>query len=132
MQQLSLAAAYLARYSVRRYCRRLLSLPFLSESAITQAFQDIKDRVETVQSKSLIGYVESTWIDSTLWPLAMWSVYKSSVRTDNDCESWHFRLNRNASTGNLPLYKLIDLLHHKAKIVQINMRLMSETKLLCF
>ena len=34
--------------------------------------------------------------------------------------------------SNLPLYKLIDLLHREAKIVEINMHLMSETKLLHF
>ena len=132
MQQLSMAAAYLSRASVHRYCRHLLSLPFLPESAIPEAIQDIKDRTETVQLKSLIGYVKSMWIDSTLWPPAAWSVYKSSVRTNNDCESWHAHLNRKASTGNLPRYKLIDLLHCNAKIVEINMRLMSETKLLRF
>ena len=122
-QAVSSWAAYLARDSVHRYCRRLLSLPFLPKSAIPEAFQDIKDRAEMVQLKSLIEYVESTWIDSTLWPPAVWLVYRSSVQTNND---------RKASTSNLPLYKLIDLLHREAKIVEINMRLMSETKLLRF
>ena len=77
-----------------------------SRKRIPEAFQDIKDRAEMLQFKSLIGYVESTWIDSTLWPPAAWSVYRSSVRTNNDCESesWHARLNRKASTDNLPLY----------------------------
>ena len=36
------------------------------------------------------------------------------------------------STSNLTLYELIDLLHREAKIIEINTRLISETKLLRF
>ena len=48
------------------------------------------------QNKSLNGqlrardirYIRSTWIESTVWPPANWSVFMMSVRTNNDVEGW--------------------------------------------
>jgi hypothetical protein len=48
-----------------------------------------------------------------------WSVFMLSVRTNNDCEGWHRRLNVQARRGTLPFYTLIALLHEEARLVQL-------------
>ncbi|XP_078676410.1 uncharacterized protein LOC144913542 [Branchiostoma floridae x Branchiostoma belcheri] len=39
-----------------------------------------------------------------------------SVRTNNDVEGWHTRLNLKAKKAALPLYLLIDLLHREGRL----------------
>ena len=55
-------------------------------------------------------------------------MFEVTVRTNNDCEGWHARLNRKAVTAQLPLYKLIDLLYREAKVTNVSMKLLSESK----
>ena len=56
------------------------------------------------------------------------TVYRRAVRTNNDCESWHARLNRKAETCHLELYKLIMMLFREAKAVQVSVKLLSDSK----
>lgn len=128
VQNLGLAATYMQRDATHRYCRRIMSLPFLPSAAIPDVFYALKGKAESPALTSLVEYVERTWIASTMWPPAVWSVYRCTVRTNNDCESWHSYLNRKAVTGNLPLYKLIDLLHHDSQKVELSLQLLSEDK----
>ena len=62
------------------------------------------------------------------WEPAKWPVYGQMVRTNNDAEGWHRRLNARACHAKLNFYRLIELLHHDARLlpVQVNM----ETKLI--
>jgi len=48
------------------------------------------------------------------------------VRTNNDCEGWHYRLNAKAKHGRLNLYQLVQLLSTEASLVSIQVRLLSE------
>jgi len=53
-------------------------------------------------------------------------VFWQPVRTNNDVEGFHCRLNEKASHGQLNLYKLVQLLHAEALLVNVNLRLLSE------
>ena len=64
-----------------------------------------------------------------MWPPRVWTAYCRHVRINNDCESWHARLNRRAVTANLPLYKLVTLLYRETVVVQIGLTLMSDEKI---
>jgi len=79
---------------------------------------------------NLFAYVRSTWNDSTLWPPAAWSVYNRPVCTNNDLEGWHFCLNAKAKKDSLPLYVLVSLLHREAVIVNWQVKMLSEGKVL--
>lgn len=74
-------------------------------------------------------YVGATWIRGTIWPPAAWTCYNQSIRTNNDVEGWHHRLNVKAQKPNLPLYLLIKLLHTEAEFVDIQAMLVSELHL---
>ena len=53
-----------------------------------------------------------------------------SVRTNNDIEGWHRSLNRRvAGRYGLPLYMFVALLHKEARLMLLQIRLVSERKL---
>ena len=54
----------------------------------------------------VVAYIRSQWIKSTTFPPASWSVYKRTVRINNDVEGWHNRLNKTAGKSQLPFYVL--------------------------
>lgn len=85
---------------------------------------DVDDRLLT-----LVAYVNDTWITSGLWPTSSWSAYKSSVRTNNDVEGWHNRLNRQTRNGKLDLYQLAGVLYQEAQYVDIQAVLVGENRL---
>ena len=78
--------------------------------------------------RDLTSYIEDTWITG-LWKPKHWSVFKQSVRTNNDVEGWHNCLNRQARRGQLPFYLLVALLHKKSQMVSVQVRLLSEANL---
>ena len=51
------------------------------------------------------------------------------IRTNNDLEGWHRRLNKNAKRGQIQFYLLLELLNKEASFVTIQSRLVSEGKL---
>ena len=76
----------------------------------------------------LLQYVGRTWIESNVWPPACWSVYFQTVRTNNDLEGWHTRLNARGRAG-MNLYMLVALLHDESRMISVQVRLVSEGKL---
>jgi len=73
-----------------------MALPMLPADHIPGAFNTLVDNLAvTVDSRvvDVITYVNTTWLDSRLWPAHSWSAYKSSVRINNDVEGWHNWLN---------------------------------------
>ena len=52
------------------------------------------------------------------------------MRTNNDIDGWHHRLNRKANgKSHLPFYHLVKLLHSEAILTKLQVRLVSEEKL---
>ena len=52
------------------------------------------------------------------------SVFHKTIRTNNDVEGWHRRLNSKAGRGQLDLYLLIQLLGEEAALVTIQLDLL--------
>ncbi len=77
----------------------------------------------------LMSYIQSTWMESTVWPVSGWSVFMQATRTNNDCEGWHRRLNGRAGRGQIQLYLLVPLLHVEARQVTLQLKLLSDNKL---
>ncbi|WAR10649.1 hypothetical protein MAR_035725 [Mya arenaria] len=40
-------------------------------------------------------------MSNSCWTVRKWSCYRQSVRTNNDCEGWHRRINGKAGRSNL-------------------------------
>ena len=80
--------------------------------------------------EKVIQYIQSTWVNSTIFPPKAWSVYGQAVRTNNDLEGWHNGFNRRAGGRvHIPFYILIQHLHKEAKLFAIQVRLVSDRKL---
>jgi len=65
----------------------------------------------------MLQYVRSTWLQHAIWAPANVSAYGQQVRTNNDVEGWHRRLNARARRGDLPFYVTVRLLQDEAKQV---------------
>ncbi|XP_068242208.1 uncharacterized protein [Palaemon carinicauda] len=104
-----------------------MALPFLPEADIGPVFERLSRQATTVQLQTIMQYMSRTWIHNYLWPTSSWSIFYQSIRTNNDIEGWHNRLNKRAADRcNLQFYLVISLLHKEAKLTSIYMRLVSE------
>ena len=94
---------------------------------ITVAFQAIKEDAnqDDANLKRLLVYFERTWLKSSIWPLKSITVYHRLVRTNNDVEGYHTRLNAKSNGDHPPFYDLIEDLRKEAKYVDITMKLVS-------
>ena len=51
------------------------------------------------------------------------------IRTNNNVEGWHLKLNQKAARGQVQFYLLIDLLHQEAKFVEAQAKLVRDEQL---
>ena len=73
---------------------KMMALPLLPHNHIRAAYDKLartisSDDVLLVQFKH---YMERQWMTSEVHPLSSISVFKLSIRTNNDCEGYHNRL----------------------------------------
>ena len=107
-----------------------MALPFLPEADIGPVFERLSRQATTAQLQTIMQYISRTWIHNSLWPTSSWSIFSQSIRTNNDIEGWHNRLNKRAAGRcNLQFYLLVSLLHKEAKLTSVYIRLVSEKKL---
>ena len=65
----------------------------------------------------------------SIFTTEIWFIYMKSIRTNNDVEGWHHRLNQSARRAQLPMYSLIQLLFDKSTKLSLQVRMLSENKL---
>ena len=65
-----------------------------------------------VAVQRLVAYFGPTWLDGQ-FPVRIWNVFNSNVRTKNQVESWHSRLNRTVGLTHLNMYRLLDSLRRE-------------------
>ena len=129
IQQLGLQRQFEQRDSYHRYMKKLMALPYLPAEHTEPAFHKLAEKATTEKLQELCDYIETTWLHSSIWPVESWSVFNRSIRTNNDVEGWHRRLNQRARDGSPPFYMLVPLLHQEATRVSIQARLLGEGKL---
>jgi hypothetical protein len=88
VQAVGLQATYERHEGVHQFIRKLLALPFLPPGDIPRAFQKLRDRADGSSQplRELFEYVSDQWLESSLWSPDEWSVYRMTVRTNNDTE----------------------------------------------
>ena len=75
--------------------------------------------------KYLLAYYERTWLQSTVWSPRNISVYHRLVRTNNDSEGYHRRLNGICREDHPPFYKLREILYNEVKLISRTAKLVS-------
>uniref|UniRef100_A0A8W8MYX2 MULE transposase domain-containing protein n=1 Tax=Magallana gigas TaxID=29159 RepID=A0A8W8MYX2_MAGGI len=122
VQYLGLARAYKDQQAVHNYIRQLLSLPFLPAQQIPETFHHLRGRATTPQLRDLVDYIDRQWFRHRVFRVQDWSVFRRTVRTNNDVEGWHNRLNTMARHGGVPFYKLVLQLRQEAEVVDVAVR----------
>ena len=131
IQQLGLVNSYMKKNSAYKFCRRVMAFPFLPAESIYPMFCSLKASVPAGPYVALMTYIDQTWMKSSVWPIESWCVFKRTVRTNNDCEGWHRRLNNLApGQAGLNMYFLIQILYRETRDVNRQVKLVSEGKVL--
>jgi hypothetical protein len=81
------------------------SFPYLPAPHIIPAFQMLIQSVDDPVLMKLVDYVRKTWINSTVYQITSWCVIGQPIRTNNDVEGWHRRLNKKACDQTPPFYE---------------------------
>jgi len=77
----------------------------------------------------LVDYIDATRMRNSAWTPASRCVYRETVRTNNNVEGWHQRLNVKARRGQLDVYQLAPLLHKEAEFMSLQVAQVSERRL---
>ncbi|KAJ8309740.1 hypothetical protein KUTeg_011605 [Tegillarca granosa] len=115
VQNLGLQTHYCEKGSVHKFVRLLMALPFIPVEHISQRAQDSNSDVLL----RLIRYFENRYVANPKLPIAAWNIFMSAIKTNNDCEGWHRRLNSVARNGSPPFYVLIPELFQEASKLPI-------------
>ena len=99
------------RDDVYKFQRQVFALPFLPADHTLDAFYMLKEKATTEQLQNLMTCIEDNWFHSTVWSVAAWSIFGKSIRTNNDVEGWHNRVNTHAGKSNLQIYLLLQLMY---------------------
>ncbi|XP_041372005.1 uncharacterized protein LOC121385401 [Gigantopelta aegis] len=129
VQELGLAQQYLNDDGTCKFIKKIFALPFLPAEHVEAAFDGLRRATQVPGLVTLLDYVDRTWMRSSVWSVDAWSVFNQSVRTNNDVEGWHHRLNHRALGTAPPFYKLIPMLHNEARLIPLICRFVSERKM---
>ena len=102
-------------------------LCFLPAEIITNEFETVEEAAKDCDDRvqDHLQYVRWNWIDGS-WRPAIWSVFGQPVRTSNNFEGWHRRLNAKVNHRRLNFYQLLQLLHDEARLVTLAVRMLSQ------
>lgn len=128
--ELGLKTTYTSRGPEYRYIRSLMALPFLPASQIKSAFNTLAARATSPALQHRLTYMESSWISNTVWQPRNWCVFQTSIRTNNDVEGWHTRINTDIGKANVSFYILVPALQRESQVIELTYRLVSEQQIL--
>ncbi|KRX85501.1 hypothetical protein T06_519 [Trichinella sp. T6] len=87
--------------------KMLLATAFLPPHDVPVAVE-LLGRDATGSIAALFNYFRVEWMPPDRLP--MWNVYNVNIRTNNDLESWHFKMNRLPRKRHFGFYELLQLL----------------------
>ena len=88
-----------------------MALPFLPPEHIEGTYHYLDQRVQTDELNEFMDYVWRQWFRHPSFRVRNWSVYMLSVRTNNDLEGWHNRLNSRMNSRLLYVWTAVALYH---------------------
>ena len=105
LKKIGLVNLYNQKGEVYILLKKHLSLHLLPFEKITKMFADQKSQslsldVTLKQAnllKKFFDYVEKQWITNPIWPPTKWTSFNQVIRTNNDAEVWHSRVNNRTS-----------------------------------
>ena len=97
LQSLGLSVPYKRDQVTRNLIKQIYCLPFLPVRDMLVEFAGLEEEFVSNgdQMTELYSYVQRTWFGSSVWKPRDISVYRRLIRTNNDAEGYHKRLNGN-------------------------------------
>ena len=133
IKKLGLAGVYNKNRKINKFCRRLMCLHLVHYTDVNYVMNCLYIKAETSSHKTmllqLLNYVQKTWVESAVWEPKYWCGFNQPIRTNNDAEGWHLKLNRRGKDGSPSFYVLLELLHKEATLISIQSILLSQKKL---
>ena len=111
IQALGLQRAYQTDVGTKSLARCFMALPVLPPEHIPQVFNHLAAS-SPPQFRGLVDYIRAQWIQGDIFTVHDISVYGLTIRTNNDVEGYHHRINAKAGTG---------MLHYECCISYISM-----------
>ncbi|KRZ65832.1 hypothetical protein T10_718 [Trichinella papuae] len=104
---LGMRTSYIHEAATKKKVKMLLATAFLPLHDVPAAVE-LLGRDATGSVAALFNYFRAEWMPPDRLPL--WNVYSVNIRTNNDLEGWHFKMNRLAGKRHLGFYELPQLL----------------------
>ncbi|KAH3861836.1 hypothetical protein DPMN_024787 [Dreissena polymorpha] len=126
-----LQTTYTEKGNVYLFPRKVLSLPHLPHEHITPTLNTLASQAADVGGpvNRVMEYVGRTWVNGTMWTPEHWNILRETVRTNNDVEGWHRRMNSRAGWSDLGLYVIVPFLRAEAQTVSLQVLLVFENLL---
>ena len=99
------------------FVKKLMSLIYLPIAHVRSQFEALKNSTEDPLLNDLCEYYSDTWLENSVWSVEEINCYMRAIRTNNDVEGYHFRINSRAGRNDLQFYLLIRLLRQEASLV---------------
>ena len=96
--------AHQQRDDVNKFVRKLMALLLIPEEHVVPSFEAMTTGVLEDPMQRLVDYIDQIWIRSLTWSVVSRCVYGQVIRTYNEVEGWHTRMNVDKAKGshNLP------------------------------
>ena len=128
VQDLGLVVPYNSSEVVRDLVHQLMASPFIPAEHVQKLYKDMERRTPEGPCQDLLQYFHDTWMTGN-WSPKDWSVYGQGIRTNNDVEGWHRKLNGAAGTARPSFYVSLPLLHKESETVCRQVKLVKRGKL---
>ena len=110
-----------------KFVRKLLALSFLSPEHTQETFEHLDDRAPEALADGLcLQDVDR----SPVFVIHHWSVHMTAIRTNDDVEGRHNKLNTGLATrGAVPFYHLVSVLYVEANDISLSVKMVLEGKM---
>jgi hypothetical protein len=122
LKKIGLVPHYHSNSRVKVLCKRAMSLHLLPSTKIRKVFLKLKKKAANLKIGLLdkfFNYIDNNWMQPGIWSPEAWSVFFQIIRTNNDAEGWHNKLNKKGKGAGLHFYKLVQMLFLESEFVEV-------------
>ena len=109
--------------TVRQMARKIFALPLLPPRDMVVGFNIIQENFQSSfpdeKVQKFVEYVKKTWFSSSVWKPQDISAYQRLVRTNNDLEGYHRRLNARINKDHPSVFSLLEVLYKESQLVNL-------------
>lgn len=136
LKKIGLAGLYKKNLIVKLLLKKVMTLHLLPAKKIKNSFRllqrESRGLVISALHKKLMSeffkYVKKQWVEGNEWVPSKWSVFNKAIRTNNDAEGWHNRINSRSRQAGINLCELIEVLYEEAEFIPLQVKLLCQKK----